>query len=169
MKRFLGTLLCLCMLLTLLPVNALAAETVSSGSCGSNLTWELDSDGTLTISGTGEMNYYNTPWESNRSEIKKVILKNGVTSIGDYAFRDCSNMTSVTIPKGVKSIGSRAFYNCSRLTSVTIPDSVTSIGSYAFGACNNIKEVHITDIAAWCKISFWHETNSSNPSIFRCI
>ena len=164
MKRFLGTLLCLCMLLTLLPVNALAAETVSSGSCGSNLTWELDSDGTLTISGTGEMNYYNTPWESNRSEIKKVILKNGVTSIGDYAFRDCSNMTSVTIPKGVKSIGSRAFYNCSRLTSVTIPDSVTSIGSYAFGACNNIKEVHITDIAAWCKISFWHETNSSNPS-----
>ena len=164
MKRFLGTLLCLCMLLTLLPVNALAAETVSSGSCGSNLTWELDSDGTLTISGTGEMNYYNTPWESNRSEIKKVILKNGVTSIGDYAFRDCSNMTSVTIPKGVKSIGSRAFYNCSSLTSVTIPDSVTSIGSYAFGACNNIKEVHITDIAAWCKISFWHETNSSNPS-----
>ena len=164
MKRFLGTLLCLCMLLTLLPVNALAAETVSSGSCGSNLTWELDSDGTLTISGTGEMNFYNTPWESNRSEIKKVILKNGVTSIGDYAFRDCSNMTSVTIPKGVKSIGSRAFYNCSSLTSVTIPDSVTSIGSYAFGACNNIKEVHITDIAAWCKISFWHETNSSNPS-----
>ncbi|WP_337594436.1 leucine-rich repeat protein [Vescimonas sp.] len=73
-------------------------------------------------------------------------------------------MTSVTIPKGVKSIGSRAFYNCSSLTSVTIPDSVTSIGSYAFGACNNIKEVHITDIAAWCKISFWHETNSSNPS-----
>ena len=164
MKRFLGTLLCLCMLLTLLPVNALAAETVSSGSCGSNLTWELDSDGTLTISGTGEMDFYNTPWESNRSEIKKVILKNGVTSIGDYAFRDCSNMTSVTIPKGVKSIGSRAFYNCSSLTSVTIPDSVTSIGSYAFGACNNIKEVHITDIAAWCKISFWHETNSSNPS-----
>ena len=161
MKRFLGTLLCLCMLLTLLPVNALAAETVSSGSCGSNLTWELDSDGTLTISGTGEMNYYNTPWESNRSEIKKVILKNGVTSIGDYAFRDCSNMTSVTIPKGVKSIGSRAFYNCSRLTSVTIPDSVTSIGSYAFGACNNLKEVHITDIAAWCNIAF--EWSDSNP------
>ena len=165
MKRFLGTLLCLCMLLTLLPVNALAAETVSSGSCGSNLTWELDSDGTLTISGTGEMDFYNTPWELNRSEIKKVILKNGVTSIGDYAFRDCSNMTSVTIPKGVKSIGSRAFYNCSSLTSVTIPDSVTSIGSYAFGACNNIKEVHITDIAAWCKMHFWDEfpPDPSNP------
>ena len=165
MKRFLGTLLCLCMLLTLLPVNALAAETLSSGSCGSNLTWELDSDGTLTISGTGEMDFYNTPWESNRSEIKKVILKNGVTSIGDYAFRDCSNMTSVTIPKGVKSIGSRAFYNCSSLTSVTIPDSVTSIGSYAFGACNNIKEVHITDIAAWCKMHFWDEfpPDPSNP------
>ena len=184
MKRFLGTLLCLCMLLTLLPVNALAAETVSSGSCGSNLTWELDSDGTLTISGTGEMNYYYTPWRANYSRIKKVILKNGVTSIGDYAFRDCSNMTSVTIPKGVKSIGSRAFYNCSSLTSVTIPNSVTSIGREAFewcsslasvtipnsvtsigydafSGCNNLKEVYITDIAAWCKITF--ESLGSNP------
>ena len=154
MKRFLSTLLCLCMLLTLLPVNALAAETVSSGSCGSNLTWELDSDGTLTISGTGEMDFYNTPWKQNRSEIKKVILKNGVTSIGRYAFEDCSSLTSVTIPNGVKSIGNDAFYNCSSLTSVTIPNSVMSIESYAFGACNNLKEVHITDIAAWCNIAF---------------
>ena len=184
MKRFLGTLLCLCMLLTLLPVNALAAETVSSGSCGSNLTWELDSDGTLTISGTGEMNYYNTPWESNRSEIKKVILKNGVTSICREAFYGCNSLTSVTIPNsvtsiereafkwcnslrsvkitnGVTSICREAFYGCSSLTSVMIPNSMTSIESDAFGACDNLKEVHITDIAAWCKITF--EMVQSNP------
>ena len=96
MKRFLGTLLCLCMLLTLLPVNALAAETVSSGSCGSNLTWELDSDGTLTISGTGEMRdyyheiwgYRNRPWGGNCSDIKRIIIEKGVTGIGSAAFRN---------------------------------------------------------------------------------
>ena len=192
MKRFLGTLLCLCMLLTLLPVNALAAETVSSGSCGSNLTWELDSDGTLTISGTGEMRdyyheiwgYRNRPWGGNCSDIKRIIIEKGVTgigsaafrncdnlwsvtipnsvtSIGYEAFRDCRNMTSVTIPNGVKCIGNSAFYNCSSLTSVTIPNSVMSIESDAFGACNNLKEVHITDIAAWCNIAF--EWSDSNP------
>ena len=184
MKRFLGTLLCLCMLLTLLPVNALAAETVSSGSCGSNLTWELDSDGTLTISGTGEMNYYYTPWRANYSRIKKVILKNGVTSICREAFYGCNSLTSVTIPNsvtsiereafkwcnslrsvkitnGVTSICREAFYGCSSLTSVMIPNSMTSIESDAFGACDNLKEVHITDIAAWCKITF--ERSKSNP------
>ena len=141
MKRFLGTLLCLCMLLTLLPVNALAAETVSSGSCGSNLTWELDSDGTLTISGTGEMNYYNTPWESNRSEIKKVILKNGVTSIGVGAFYRCVGLTNVMIPNSVTSIGNYAFRGCTDLTSVTIPNSVTSISGYAFADCSRLTSV----------------------------
>ena len=184
MKRFLGTLLCLCMLLTLLPVNALAAETVSSGSCGSNLTWELDSDGTLTISGTGEMNYYYTPWRANYSRIKKVILKNGVTSICREAFYGCNSLTSVTIPNsvtsiereafkwcnsltsvkitnGVTSICREAFYGCSSLTRVMIPNSMTSIESDAFGACDNLKEVHITDIAAWCKITF--ERSKSNP------
>ena len=143
MKRLLGTLLCLCMLLTLLPVNALAAETVSSGSCGSNLTWELDSDGTLTISGTGEMDFYNTPWESNRSEIKKVILKNGVTSIERGAFYRCASLTSVTIPNSVTSIGNYAFRGCSSLTSVTIPNSVPHIRPYAFADCSSLTSVTI--------------------------
>ena len=229
MKRFLGTLLCLCMLLTLLPVNALAAETVSSGSCGSNLTWELDSDGTLTISGTGEMRdyyiepwgYLDTPWNDNCSDVKRIIIEKGVTGIGSAAFRNCDNLWSVTIPNSVTSIGygafiacnnlkevyitdiaawckikfeslasnplyhesnlyvngtlvtdlvipnsvtsigGKAFCYCSSLTSITIPNSVTSIGYDAFAACNNLKEVYITDIAAWCKITF--ESSGSNP------
>ena len=149
MKRFLGTLLCLCMLLTLLPVNALAAETLSSGSCGSNLTWELDSDGTLTISGTGEMldyyqeawGYWNTPWSGNCSDVKRIIIEKGVTGIGSAAFQNCDN-----------------------LWSVTIPNSVTSVGDYAFYNCENLKEVHITDIAAWCKIT--HGGAHSNPLVY---
>ena len=151
MKRFLGTLLCLCMLLTLLPVNALAAETVSSGSCGSNLTWELDSDGTLTISGTGEIRdyyivpwgYLDTPWSDNCSDVKRIIIEKGVTGIGSAVFYHCYNLCSVTIPNSVTSIGNRAFYNCSSLTSVTIPNSVTSIGSGAFEDCSSLTSVTI--------------------------
>lgn len=170
MKRFLGTLLCLCMLLTLLPVNALAAETVSSGSCGSNITWELDSDGTLTISGTGEMKdcYHGdeAPWMTERTKIKRVVIKSGITSIGGAAFYDCSNLadvtvpssvtkfgestfshctslTSVEIPNGTTTIGWCMFYGCSSLTSVTIPSSVTAIGAGAFYGCRGLTNIDI--------------------------
>ena len=67
-----------------------------------------------------------------KSNIKTVIIKNGVTSIGDYTFRDCRSLTSVTIPNSVASIGDSAFYSCTSLINVTIPNSVTSIGDWAF-------------------------------------
>jgi hypothetical protein len=68
-------------------------------------------------------------------------LPSTLTSIGSYAFADCSGLTSVTIPGSVTSIGSYAFYACSGLTSVTIPGSVTSIGEYAFAGCSNLISV----------------------------
>ena len=108
---------------------------VSSGECGRFLTWTLDDNGVLTISGKGEMYDYKesggSPWKNNNA-IKKVVITAGVTRIGDYAFYDCSGLTSVTIPNSVTWIGKRAFYYCSGLTSVTIPNSVTSIGQKAF-------------------------------------
>ena len=86
--------------------------------------------------------------------ITDLVIPNSVTSIGNYAFYDCSGLTSVTIPNSVTSIGSYAFSGCSGLTSVTIPNSVTSIGESAFYGCSGLKEVHISDMAAWCRISF---------------
>ena len=74
--------------------------------------------------------------ETTRKHITKIIVDDSVTSIGDYAFRDCTSLTSITIPDSVTSIGSSAFYACSSLTSITIPDSVTSISSGAFEDCN---------------------------------
>ena len=114
-----------------------------------NLTWKLDADGTLTISGTGAMKNYNyydnpSPASQKKGSVKKVVIKDGVTSIGDYAFRSCNNLTSIMISNSVTSIGNSAFFYCTSLTSVTIPDNVTSIENYAF-AYTGLKSITIPD------------------------
>ncbi|MDR0698940.1 MAG: leucine-rich repeat domain-containing protein, partial [Tannerella sp.] len=113
-----------------------------SGTTGS-LSWSL-SDGTLTISGAGAMPSYNTaPWYDYRASISTVIIGNGVTSIGNYAFWNCRSLTSVTIPNSVTTIGNYAFCYCRSLTSVTIPKSVTTIGVWAFYDCRSLTSVTI--------------------------
>ena len=114
-----------------------------------NLTWKLDADGTLTISGTGAMKNYdyndNPSPVYNNSNVKKVVIEDGVTSIGNSAFNECISLTSITIPDSVTSIGTYAFSGCRSLTSITIPDSVTSIGAYAFQSCSNLTSITIPD------------------------
>lgn len=131
----------------LLCTTALAVDTVASGTCGaegdgSNLTWTLDSEGTLTISGQGAM-ADDSPWWNDRTAIKTVNICDGVTSIGSSAFDDCSKLTSVTIPAGVTAIGSSAFFGCSNLTDVTIPDGITSISDSVFCQCSSLASVTI--------------------------
>ena len=146
-KRVLSVFLVLCFVLTLLP--AAFADSSTSGACGDNLTWTLDGDGTLTISGTGKMwdsdyyNDYDVPWADFLASIEKVVISKGVTSIGNEAFKWCERLTNVTIPDSITSIGNSAFYDCSSLTSVTIPDSVTSIGEWAFYGCSSLTSVTI--------------------------
>ena len=152
-KRLLSFVLAALMIASLLPATALAADIVDSGTCGaegdgSNLTWTLDSEGVLTISGSGDMHGYDhlgAPWYGIRSPVKSAVIADGVTSIGDSAFFDCTSLTSVTIPDSVTSIGEYAFYDCTSLTSVTIPDSVTSIGDGAFSYCESLTSVTIPD------------------------
>ena len=127
---------------------------------GKNLTATL-SGGTLTISGNCAMDDYDyvsnnkssAPWNSSRTQMTKLVIENGVTSIGDYAFYDCSGLTSVIIGDSVKTIGKNAFYGCNGLTSLTIPNSVTSIGDYAFYNCSGLTSVTIgnsvTNIGYW--------------------
>ena len=120
-------------------VAALEAGVVASGTCGENLTWVLDEDGTLMISGEGEMqNYYspsNAPWYGKRIEIAAVVVELGVTSIGVRAFSECENLTNVNLPESVICIGNAAFFDCKALTDVYIPDCVTEIGDSVFSVC----------------------------------
>ncbi len=143
-------------------IVAICATTLAwaddSGSCGENVTYSyVSSTGTLTISGTGAMTNYNSSnrpsWYNYRSSIKKVVINNGVTSIGEEAFYNCTGLPSITIPNSVTSIGIDAFYGCEGLTSVTIPNSVTSIGERAFKYCYGLTSVTIpnsvTSIGDW--------------------
>ena len=147
-------LLCLAAAIAL-TLCASAADVVDSGTCGDNLTWTLDSDGILTISGAGEMDSYGydessnwrgmSPWYEKRDNIVTLIIPDSVPSIGDFAFSLCNRLKSVTIPNGVTNIGRCAFKECANLESVTIPDSVTSIGDTAFGWCHSLTSATIPE------------------------
>lgn len=138
MKKLLSLLLVLCMSVSLLSGLSFAASVIASGKCGLNLTWTLDSTGTLIISGTGPSGYpevpkpsrpgedndISDPWAYNRyydnetSSITNVVIKNGVTSIDDTIFLCCDKIKSITIPSSVTRIDEGAFWWCERLTDV---------------------------------------------------
>ena len=129
------------------------AKTKKRGITG-DCTWTLDTDGLLTISGDGAMgNYTSSSSLSWGTNIKSVVIENGVTTIGSHAFDGCSGLTSVTIPNSVTTISGYAFYNCTGLTSVTIPESVTSIGYSAFAQCTSLMSVNIPNSVT--TIGYW--------------
>ncbi len=134
---------------------AAAAETFSSsGKCGENANYSFNEEtGELRIYGSGEMDNYDTfsmlewsscaPWYFNSEFVKKVVVEEGITSIGDCAFHDCKNMTSIDIPESVKTIGWGAFAFCSSLENMVIPEGVNTIGLDAFSTCEALKTVSI--------------------------
>ncbi|MBQ8119431.1 MAG: leucine-rich repeat protein, partial [Ruminococcus sp.] len=157
-KRLLSMAMALCLVLgsaAALPKNAFvdstnitasAANTATSGKCGKNVSWSLDGKGVLTISGSGKMTDYYSEGDSpfyDRKDIKSVVIKSDVTSIGFNAFHYCENLTSITIPGSVTSIGDGAFWGCEKLTSVTIHNGVTSIGEDAFSICSSLASITI--------------------------
>lgn len=116
-------------------------------SCGANLTWNL-TDGELVIEGTGAMYDFEVgtaPWYSYKDEIVKLTIKSGVTSVGHYAFNECSKIADVVIPNGVTTLGTHAFGYCDGLTVVSLPPSVTTIGWSAFYACRNLTTVNLSE------------------------
>ncbi|MBQ2664500.1 MAG: leucine-rich repeat domain-containing protein [Clostridia bacterium] len=152
-KGFISVILIMTMFISTLPIVT-SAEITESGTCGNNLTWTLDDEGTLTISGEGDMtdwdSYYNAPFasgpfDSNESKIKKIIIENGVTSIGKYAFYRCSNLTDITIPESVVTIGVESFEWCSSLTKIVLPSNLKVINDYAFHGCSSLSDISIPE------------------------
>lgn len=131
LRRLTALALALCMLVALTS-EIFAADIVASGYCGgegdgTNLTWKLDSEGTLTISGKGKMEYgVQHGWDSY--SVKKLIVESGVESITADAFADKKMLQSVVLNEGLKSIDARAFFNCTNLTEITLPSTLCSLG-----------------------------------------
>jgi hypothetical protein len=126
-------------------------DVLDTHTLGDAVVGTLYENGDLVVSGSGPMKDYTSatvPFatlNNPNTSINKVIIKDGVTTVGDWVFYNCSSLTSVTIPDSVTSIGYSAFQNCSSLTSITIPDSVTSIGYHAFSGCSSLASVTIPD------------------------
>lgn len=130
--------------------NDNAVTVVDSGSCGDNATYTLDSNGLLTISGSGEITgdaFRGSSYVSDRyayaDRIKKLVIENGITVIGSNAFEDCENLADITMPNSVVQIKESAFAGCKKIEGVIIPESVTEIGSWAFSNCGRMESIYI--------------------------
>ena len=148
-RRIHRIVLLLALLLGCAGMNYVQAATYS-GSCGTNATWSYNTiNYKLTISGSGAMTNYTSsspaPWDSYKKSILTISIANTITSIGDYAFANCTKAASVSIGTGLKSIGSNAFKGCSSLSRAMIPNGVTTIGEAAFYNCTNLVYVSIPE------------------------
>ena len=128
-----------------------------SGSCGTNLTWTLYDNNELIISGTGEMrdfysNNGNAPWYNYRGIIESVIINEGVTSIGAYAFQNCTALTLVELPDSLEYMGSNAFENCDSLKSMELPVGIKTINDFVFDSCRIESLYFKGSINDWLKI-----------------
>ncbi len=142
MKKTVKALLISTLLAVMLAVFSLAANAVSAGS---GISWNFrQSDGVLTISGSGAMTDFDSaedaPWFSVRGEINKISFSGSITHVGNNAFRSCT-VQEISFPSGLKSVGASAFEDCFGLKSITLPQSVTSVGDFAFANNCSVKTV----------------------------
>ena len=148
--------------MSMVGVNAFAHDIVVDG-----IYYNLNNE-KMTAEVTFMGDYYDSHVYSGDVAIPESINYSdqtySVTSIGRSAFCNCTDLTSITIPESVATIGGHAFESCSGLTSITIPKSVTSIGISAFRNCYGLTKVIVPDIAAWCVISFGHNTTTDDTS-----
>lgn len=116
------------------------------GKWGEEINWELTEDGTLNITGTGAMpDMFGRflPWEDSKDQIKKIVISDGIETIGSAAFSRCSELCGVVIPDSVRMIGESAFYSCTSLTEITVPDSVQLLGKGVFWECTNLEKAKV--------------------------
>lgn len=144
---------------------------ITNGVCGKNLTWNYDkATATLTITGTGEMDAYyefnkHNGWNDYSEEIHNIIIEEGVTSIGNRRFTNCTSLTSVKLPNSLESINEGAFFGCSAVKNITIPEKVTDIGYEAFRKCSSLETINIPNSVTNLGIGAFHECSSLTYAI----
>ena len=125
------------------------AAIIASGKCGEGISWSLDENGVLWLSGEGKMDDYESadvsPWAKKRGRIVEVNFENGITTVGGYAFRNCSRLQKVTLPSSLQSIKQSAFNHCAELTSIEIPEGTETIDGFAFAGCEALADVTIPE------------------------
>lgn len=157
---FLGIAAMLVLLLALLTGTALAADEEIAGADFNDgkMHWSISADHVLTISGIGEMPNYsdsvNAPWYSYRSQIESIIVEDGITALGSYAFYYCSEATSIDIPDGITTIPGSCFYGCSSLNSIILPDSIQFLGYDSFSSCSQLKSITIPEGVTELNLSY---------------
>ena len=150
----------LCSPLAGLAPEAEAAEIVAQGdtSVQGDIHWELDSEGTFTLSGDGRPPMVSasmqiTPWDDYKDQIRRVVIEDGVWNTGEYSFSGCTNLTEVELASSVTTIGDGAFSGCIGLTSIQFPGTLDAIGSNAFSGCTGLTELafpnSLEDIGSW--------------------
>ena len=141
-KKLLSILLVLSLMLALVPA-AFAADAVGSGACGTGVTWTLGTDGRLTIDGSGQIRDYSetdpAPWKG--TAVKEVVIREGVTSVGAYAFAGCTEIAGVQLPSTLTTLGDRCFAGCISLTSVELPQALTSAYGGPFADCLRLRSI----------------------------
>lgn len=146
-KRLFCILTALLLAFCLLP-TALAAGT-DSGACGEGLTWTLDEQGTLTVSGSGAMSASPDYLRLYAQQIRAAVIGDGVTGIGERAFADCTYLASVTMADSVTVIGDYAFQNCQRLKEASLSPGLVSIGRGAFYNCSRLPGISLPGTLAF--------------------
>ena len=165
MKRFFCLLLAICLLSPCLP---LAGRAEVAGECGDDLQWVF-SDGTLTVSGSGPMfsyAYEEAPWCLGNMDVRQVILEEGVTSVGSFAFRDCTSLEALVLPASLESVGQGAFSGCESLASVSIPD-IAPWMDVSFEVW--YEELYDSSLGAWKEIQVCSNPLGANDSVILCV
>ena len=120
-------------------------EVVNNQKVNDSITWSLSADGELQINGSGDMPSGDSYWKEYKDRIVKITISDGITSIGNYTFGQCHNLTDVSIPQSVTSIGSGVFSSCTSLEEITIPESVSIMGMNVFNDCTSLLRIKLPD------------------------
>ncbi len=184
----------LALVLIMLSVGCIPSHAAdTSGTCGTNVSWNLSASGVLTISGTGTMDDYmwSAPWYHYelRDSVKTVVIESGITHVGNYAFSQLNSLVNVTIadsvtsmgdnvfsnskslksikmPSKLKSLGERVFEKCEKLESIVIPDEVKVLHQYLFSQCENLRTIQIGKGVTRVEEGVFHRTSTTSRTIY---